>query len=250
MSFNIKLNIPAGGIFSKYMFGIQNATAINEDFNAIYFNNVDNRFGDEYLNPFDFVINQITDTTYKIYDATNRGTYTNTNQINNSPNLNKYRKVVSKIKFTNELEELVNDNIKKLGIDENTIGVHVRLTDMNIIHKNDYGIINIDNYLNSIKTNINDNNTLFIASDNHQSIEKIKDLYGNRVKYLPNLLRGNSENENTLNLQLDNAKDKRLWVEAFLEMLLISKCSKIICRTSNLANAAIIHSNNSKIIRV
>lgn len=246
---NVKVDITAGGVFSKYMFGIQNIARINGDLDNLYFNNIDDRFGDENSNPFDFVLNQKTDSTYKTYRAANRGTYTNHKQVNNSPNLDTYRKVVSKIKFNDELQELVDDHVEKLGINENTIGVHVRLTDMNIIHRRDHGVSSINKYLNVIKSNIMDHN-IFIASDNDESIQNIKNIYQEKVKYVRNLLRGTSENQNTLSLQLDNGKDKRLWIEAFLDMLLLSKCGTIICRTSNLANAAIIHSNNSKVIRV
>ena len=92
----------------------------------------------------------------------------------------------------------------------------------------------------SCRTNI------FVASDNEESILKLKTIFGNRISYVPNLIRAKTEIEDSSTLQSDNFRSTKFWQEAFLEMLLLSKCSTLICRTSNVANMAIISSNSIK----
>ena len=117
---------------------------------------------------------------------------------------------------------------------------------MNIHHKNDYGQLTYSDFLKVIKEEIAPESKLFVASDNLESLIKLKEEFGDRVKYVPDLIRAQLETDDSYELQLKYFKTKELWVEAFLEMMLLSKCSKFICRTSNLANMSIITSNTFK----
>lgn len=239
---NYIFNIDAGGIFSKYMFGIQNA--VNHELNSIYLKITDLRTIE---NAFDFVLEQkYEDNSYTI-NCKNFGSYGKTNPIELSPKFNEYKELIKKIKIKQTILDKVDEYVEKLNINENTIGVHLRLTDMDIHHKKDYGILTFENYL----ANMDITKQYFIASDNHESIQKLTQIFGDNVKYIPNIIRCDKETNDSTILQLDNFKNEQFWIEAFIEMLLLSKCSKIICRTSNLINASIIHSDNIKeIIRL
>jgi hypothetical protein len=239
---NYVFDIDAGGIFSKYMFGVQNA--IKHEFDSMYLNITDNR---TISNAFDFVLDQKIETDSYRINCENLGTYDKINTIENSPNFNNYKELVKKIKIKQTILDKVDEYVEKLNITEKTIGVHLRLTDMNIHHIKQYGSLSFENFLSNMDTN----KDYFIASDNHESIEKLKQIFGDKIKYIPNMIRCERETDDSTLLQIDNFKNEQFWVEAFIEMLILSKCNKIICRTSNLINASIVHSNNiNEIIRL
>lgn len=239
---NYRFDIDAGGIFSKYMFGIQNA--INYDFESLYLNITDER---TISNAFDFVLDQKIQDISTTISCKNLGTYDKKNPIEKSVNFNIYKELIKNIKIKKNILNKVDEYIKNLNIDENTIGVHVRLTDMNIHHEKQYGVLTFENFVSNMTTD----NNYFIASDNHESIQKLNEIFGNNIKYVPEMIRCEKENDDSTILQIDNFKNEKFWVESFIEMLLLSKCNKIVCRTSNLINASIIHSNNIKeIIRL
>lgn len=122
---------------------------------------------------------------------------------------------------------------------------------MNIYHKNDYGNLVFEDFLNEIQKIKDEGKKIFVASDNNESLSKLKSLYNDDIVYVDGFLRGETETEDTLILQKNHFKDVKLWEEAFIEMLLLSRCGTLICRTSNVNNVAIIYSNNLKnIIRI
>ena len=239
---NCSLNIDAGGIFSKYMFGIQNA--ILYDCDLYYFNITDYRTNSDMFN---YVLDQPYDSSYLAFNCSNLGGYHKINPIEESPNYSKYVEVVNKLKINSELLEKVDYYVNKFGINELTVGIHVRLTDMNIIHKNDYGVLSFEDF----KSQLNPYTKYFISSDNNESIVKLKELYGDNINYVEDMVRCEFEYEDSTSLQINNFKNPQLWVDAFLEMLLLSKCGTLICRSSNLSNASIINSKTIKnIIRL
>jgi hypothetical protein len=239
---NCNLNIQAGGIFSKYMFGIQNA--VQRDCDLYYFNIIDHRFNS---NMFNYVLDQTYDTSYVTFDCNNLGVYHKSNPIEKSNNYSKYIEVVNKLKLNDELLKKVNYYTDKFKINESTVGVHVRLTDMNIIHGDDYGVLSFEHF----NSQLNSDTKYFISSDNRESINKLKELYGKNINCVEDMIRCEFEGDDSKSLQLNNFKNPKLWVDAFIEMLLLSKCGTLICRSSNLSNASIINSKTIKnIIRL
>jgi hypothetical protein len=236
------LNMYAGGIFSKYMFGIQNAILYESD--SYYFNIMDER-----TNPdmFNYVLDQTHDSNYQEIICDNLGSYHKFNPIEKSKNFDQYLKIIKKLKFKKELLDKVDYYVRKFGIDSSTVGVHIRLTDMNIEHEKDYGVLSFEDF----KSQLNSDTKYFISSDNNESIVKLIELYGDNIKYIDGMIRCEFEHINSSSLQLDNFKRPELWIQAFLEMLLLSKCGTLICRSSNLSNASIINSKTiKKIIRL
>jgi hypothetical protein len=239
---NCNLNIEAGGVFSKYMFGIQNAAQCDCD--LYYFNIIDHRSNP---NMFNYVLDQTYDSSYVTFDCSNLGSYHKLNPIEKSDNYSKYIEVVNKLKINNELLKKVDYYVDKFGINESTVGVHIRLTDMNIIHERDYGVLSFENF----NSQLNSDTKYFISSDNRESINKLKELYVDNINYVEDMIRCEFEGDNSTSLQLDNFRNPQLWIESFLEMLLLSKCGTLICRSSNLSNASIINSKTIKnIIRL
>jgi hypothetical protein len=84
---------------------------------------------------------------------------------------------------------------------------------------------------------------IFVASDNYESIEKLIKIYGNQINFVPNMLRVNKEEDNSYEFQIENLSNPSFWIESFLDMILLSKCSTLICRTSNFSNASVCFSN-------
>jgi hypothetical protein len=239
---NYKLDIGAGGIFSKYMFGLQNAAKYNCE--SFYLNVTDDRvvpFG------FDFVLDQDKVEEFTTIPCENLGTYDKKNPIEKSIYYNIYKDLIKKIKIKKEILDKVNEYVEKFNIDDNTVGVHIRLTDMNIHHQKQYGILTFDDFVSKISLDKN----IFVASDNHESIKKLQEIFGDNIKFIPEMIRCEKETDDSTILQIDNFKNEQFWIESFIEMLLLSKCGKLICRTSNLSNASILHSNKIKeIIRL
>jgi len=248
---NFTLNVNAGGVFSKFMFIIQNIQRINPNFDSVYINNLDSRSLTGSENIFNNILKQDNTNNQAIFECKHLGNYSKSNPIENSLNLSEYKKIISKLQFTDNFNNKFNKINSILNIDESFIGVHIRLCDMNILHSNDYGILTYNDFLTEIKKHVTTNTKLFISSDNIESISKLKHDLDNKIYYVKNFIRADLEIENTYDLQIKYFKDYQFWQEAFIDMLLLAKCGKLICRTSNLNNASVIYSNTiKKIIRL
>lgn len=248
MADKVRLHIRGGGVFSKMMLAIQSLAHLGYELENCYLNIADHRaLSPEGTNPLDSIIDQSYDPSYASVDCRFLDTYNNKNRVEESKEYEKLKRIASQLKYKPELSVLVDDYVYLLGIKDKTIGVHIRLCDMNIAHGKDYGVLTFNDYLQAIQEELKSNNTnIFVASDNEESILKLKAIFGNRISYVPKLIRAKTEIEDSYVLQSDNFRSVRFWQEAFLEMLLLSKCSTLICRTSNVANMAIISSNSIK----
>jgi hypothetical protein len=257
---NYKLDIVFGGVFSKLVCALDTVISIDKNADNVYFNVTDSRsLNSELTNPFDYVFDQKFDDTYKQYTALhirtpkNQICWNNTDPIDQTTNFKNYQDLVKKIKLNDKLIKVVDDLVKELNINKNTIGVHIRLCDMNVIHGKDHGVLNFDNFLSAINSEVSDNpnSDIFIASDNNESLGKLNSIFGDKIKYVKDMIRNELETSDGFALQLTHFKEESLWLEAFIEMLLLSKCGTLICRVSNLANASIIYSDTiNKIIRI
>lgn len=251
MGKGLNLNVSAGGIFSKFSFVLQTIGEIDPDFDEAYINNIDERslVGDN--NIFNCIFDQKIIHDSETHECFYIHNYSKFLPIEESVKIDEYKKIVRKLKFTNELKKEIEFYSNSLGIDDNFLGVHIRLCDMNIYYAGDYGILHFDDFLDAIKKNKSHNTKIFVASDNKESIIKLKNEFGDDIYFIEEFIRGETETEDTLKLQIDNFGDKKLWMEAFIEMILLSKCGTLICRTSNLNNASIVYSDSiKKIIRL
>lgn len=230
---NITINVAVGGVFSKFMYVVQNAQIINPDFKSLYIQNIDGRSLVNEENIFNNIFDQKIEDNQVSYNCVAVHSYSKFSPIELSTNLNDYKKIVSKLRFTENFNRKFNSYLEKLNIDENYIGVHIRLCDMNIHHGDAYGTLVFEDFLNEIQKLKEEGKKIFVASDNNESLSKLKSLYNDDIVYADGFLRGETETEDTLILQANHFKDVRLWEEAFIEMLPLSKCGTLICRSSN-----------------
>jgi hypothetical protein len=167
------------------------------------------------------------------------------------------RKVIhDKIKIKQEIINRAEDYLLKNGINNinNMCAAHIRLTDMAHYHKNDYGLITFDTYVNEMKK-IDDNINFFVASDNIESIHKLEKIFPNRIFYLKNINRTKFENETTppinytlgkpiQQLGIHRLKEKDDIINDFIDLFTLSKCNKLIgMKYSTYRIAALLFSN-------
>ena len=162
----------------------------------------------------------------------------------NQPDILFLRKLTRKLKFNKRIKNLIKIEESKIDF-KNSLGVHLRLTDMNWLHK-EHGEVNFNDFAKNINLILEEHpeiNTIFVASDNNESIDKLVRRYKDRIKFIPNLIRTELENSNSFELQRKNMHTKTFWEESFLDMMMLSKCKYLLHRTSNLANAALLFSD-------
>ena len=249
----IKLNLDEklrAGIFSQFMMMVGNIT--NSDIEEIYFDAMNNKIE---KNPFDWVFDQYYNESFINLECQHYGVYTDNNSnglgpIENSLNYNNYKYALSKIKFKKNILDFINNNTKDFN--QNCLGVHIRLGDMNILHPQ-YGNLKTDDYVNKIKNIFEKENfdRIFVASDNEKSLDVLQNEFNSQLLFIPDMIREENDNFNSFRLQKEQLNNNIFWEEAFIECLLLSRCNQLLCRVSNLANATIIFSNTiTKIYRL
>lgn len=242
---NLFCDVAGGGIFSKFALCIQSILPIwhISKVEKIYLNHVSKLV--QIPNPFDLIYDQNPNLSYVYVNSGNRNTYLEIHKSNDLPYL---KEIVSKLKY----KQSILDNIEKirqdLNITDRTLGVHLRLGDMNMIHGDMYGVVYYEHFQRKIdealKSGQYDN--IFAASDNFESIEKLINRYGDKIRFCNSLMRLKNEDDDGYKFQIDNFSTPEFWLNSYYDMLLLSKCGGIIYRVSNFANASIMHSNTIK----
>jgi hypothetical protein len=152
---------------------------------------------------------------------------------------------------TNILKE-VNRYANEFSINENTLAVHIRLTDMNTCHADDYGIYNFDTYKSKIDSMLSiykNIDSIYIASDNTESITKLIKLYNNdyTVYYIKDSYRVLYESDDNYKYQIESInKYDDFHIKGFVEMLVASRCTYFIYRISDYSNFCILFSDTIK----
>ena len=255
---NIKVNTKGGGIFSQFMIAIQyiNSTIDDVDkINEIYLD-IDRDIPNERLtsenkswlsavgenNPFDYVLDQNPnckfDEVFRVYPR-GFGTYHN---INDEPDLHRLKTIVSKLK----IKDTVINKLKPLK--GKALGVHVRLTDMEILHPSYGKGIVTNTFYEATKRTLQSESfdSIFVSSDNDESLEYFKEKMNIVYNDVGNRVKGANDGSGQLGLQINRSGDEDFWVDTFLEMLSLSKCNTLIYRVSNLNNASVLFSQTIK----
>lgn len=145
----------------------------------------------------------------------------------------KVNKIIKKIKPTKIIQTKVDEFIQNNLEGKKILGVHVRGTD--------YGFENINEYVNQIEKCYNDFDAVFVASDNMEAIELIKNSFKNVYFYNTNI-RMPKYNDgvlcNNLNVIVGGNKLKH-GEDVLIECILLSKCNHLICINSNVAATAL-----------
>lgn len=238
---DITLNIAGGGVFSKIIqCGFQNL--MDKSFDKCYFNSIDNRLS---INPFDYIFRQQINNG-ESFTLKHKPPYTT--NIPEEDRL-KLKQITSKFDLHFDIINQYSEIQKTLMINHDYLGIHLRLTDMNNIHGNDYGHKTFEDYLHVIDSALKDYKKIYVASDNQESINKLISIYGNLITY-GNFMRIAGENHDLYQWQINHLSEKKLWQDTFVDMLILAQCGGLIHRVSNFANAAKIYGNFSKIYNI
>lgn len=245
-----KLKAKGGGIFSHFMVALLNAVKMKtDDFyldiaHVPYGNTIVPESG-EHVNPFDYVFDQ--DPTFN----SERPCVIETapHDLFNTKILGDLRSVVSGLKIKSDILKKIDDQI-----DSDTLGVHFRFTDMQLLHKNDFGIVGMDEYLKKIDDVVKTYGIkkIFVGSDNDECLNfmirryahsDIKIIYNSVNNRCPRIVDPNGDYNKYLR---ENFLSESLWTDSMLEMLSLSKCGYLIYRVSNVANIAMAFSKSLK----
>lgn len=219
-------SFPAGATFSQLMVMLTNACDLWVD--NIYLQSDDRRFGIT-GNPFDYLFDQSYDDSYVDIICNRNKNYPRIEEADNFTNL-KY--LVSKLKIK---PEILNEVLRLQPYD---FAIHIRTGDMNTIHP-EYGVFTTADFVQKCRYIVK--GPVFVASDNRDAIWKMMKDY--EVIMFTYFLREPDETFTTHGYWASNASDARIWQEAMIEMLSLARAKELICRTSNLSNAAILFSN-------
>jgi hypothetical protein len=225
-----------GGVFSRFMIMLPNA--IGYDVDNLYFNPMDYP-----LNPFGWVFNQRDGDSYMNIECVNNGTYAKEGMgigaIEDAGQFDELRSLCKKIKIQGEISDIVD----AMPIKDGCLGVHVRTGDMNTTHP-EYGVYTTQDFIDKILDL--KPFQIFLASDNHLSIKKIRESIDCDILFIDGLMRERGDDFNTPSLYYKHMLTKRYWQEAFMDCLSLSRCSELLCRVSNLPNAAQLFSSTIK----
>jgi hypothetical protein len=199
------------------------------------------------------VFDQYCDDTFETVECQNYGCFTGDKykelsqgrfglgDIEKYESFARLKEICSKINIKKKITDVL-DSYSPV-VNGKTLGVHVRTSDMNLVHP-EYGNFTTSDYIMKIHEiiRIENINNIFVASDNEESIELISKEFKNVVSY-PCKFREKKEVFYNDHMHVENFHNPLLWEEAFIEMLLLSRCGQLLCRVSNLANASILFSN-------
>jgi len=225
------------GIFARFLRIIR--CGLPYDIDNIYIDSKNNVMKE---NPFDWIFDQYYDDSFIQGDEIYNGLYnpSELGVIERSDDFGKLKLICSKIKIQKNILDWVENNSQE--INENCLGVHIRLGDMNHHHPQ-HGVFYNNDYINKINKIINTENInkIFVASDNDESLNILRSHFGHQMIFSPNMIRGKKSNfdESPMHTNLQN---KIFWEEAIKEVLLLSKCNQFLCRISSLADTSIIFS--------
>lgn len=234
---DIKVIANDAGIFARVMLIVQTiryycaGNGINiDDINSIYFESNNNG-----NNLFDYVIEQVELPNYDVVlPVILHKHYT---RLTEDEDLHFFKKIFNKIKFKDTVLNMLNNEI-----DRDTLGVHVRLTDMNTLHGDSYGVRSFETYLNGL-VSATDNKVfknIFISSDNIESINKLKEKYDIIFNSGISNRHDSESDEGYYDYQIENLMSEKLWVDSFLDMLSLSMCGEMVMGVSSLSNVSII----------
>jgi len=130
------------------------------------------------------------------------------------------------------------------NINEKTLGVHLRLNDMNAWHGAEWGIVEYKHYLEAIIRNMPKYDNIFVSCDNEETLYKLKrDL---NVIHYDNIHRAKDESVIGTKSQLramaaEKMETKFAFETPFMDMLTLARCGGLIGRKySNFTTAAIV----------
>lgn len=146
-----------------------------------------------------------------------------------------------------DLIKKVNNEISKLGIDENTLGVHLRLSDMT---KNSKfrGIVNrantMEEYVECTKHVLTENpniDKIFVMGENENLIAEFKTYFDLPVLNYEDCLLGTLDDEDGFYKEQSTfILDAKYWFDTYVDILISSKCHIFLAASSSVSQNVII----------
>ena len=155
------------------------------------------------------------------------------------------------INFHPKLLNLVNNWEQDLKINQNTLAVHLRLTDLNDAHSVELGICTMEDYIKVINLALEENpniNKIFVASESEPNIKTLQSSLPIPVVFVPELTR-TKKVKNTHEFykeQIEFLKQPNYSREVFLDLMLLAKCRILVGRMSAVTNTSIVLNDNLK----
>ena len=146
----------------------------------------------------------------------------------------KYKEISKK--YLNFNQNIISniDSFIKQNFKPNMLGVHIRTTDMN--HHHSYlGVVNNKHYLDKVSEILTNNSFggLFVASDNHETIELLKKEYGDMVIIYKTKFRSDTSLDDSLKIAMNNwVKTPEFFIDSFIDCMLLSNCDESVGRIS------------------
>lgn len=154
------------------------------------------------------------------------------------PKKERYKKISKQfLKIHPDLMKQASEFSDHNFIPDKTLGVHIRMTDMNRGHAN-LGNVYFNDYIEKINEILktNDIQKIFIASDNKESIEKLQNIYKDKICFFETPFRVEKETNGRLKYLLKNdMKSTESFKDSMLDALLLAHCN-ITCGRISLFN--------------
>ncbi len=146
-----------------------------------------------------------------------------------------------------DLIKRVDDEIIKLGINENTLGVHLRLSDMTKNSKY-IGIVRrantMEEYVKCTKHVLMENpniNKIFVMGENENLIAEFKTYFDIPVVNYEDCLLGTLDDEYGFHIEQSTfILDAKYWFDTYVDILIASKCHTFLASLSSVSHNVII----------
>lgn len=130
--------------------------------------------------------------------------------------------------------------IRQILTGSRTLGIHVRGTDFNVGYYMHAKVVTVDQFFQAIDNVIEQYgfDSIFLATDESETIQKFVDKYGEKVKYYRDTYR--SEDGKAIHFSQDNREHHKynIGLEVLRDMMTLSCCDGLIAGLSNVSLAA------------
>jgi hypothetical protein len=136
--------------------------------------------------------------------------------------------ILIKDEIKNKIDSIYNQNFKNKKV----LGLHIRQTD----HGEHGKLLDFDFYVNEIEKNIDNFDILYVMSDNYEYINKIENIFPNKIFYIKDIIRSNKKNNICVHLDTSITDRYKLGEDVLIETMLMCKCDSVLLTNSNICN--------------
>lgn len=134
--------------------------------------------------------------------------------------------ILIKDEIKNKINLIYNENFKNKKV----LGLHIRQTD----HGEHGKLLDFDFYVNEIKKNIDNFDMLYVMSDNYEYLNKIENIFPNKIFYVEDIIRSN--NDICVHFDKSIINRYKLGEDVLIETMLMCNCDTVLLTNSNICN--------------